>query len=126
MMGNMGKMMKQVQKMQADMMKVQEELVNKTVEASSGGGMVKVVANGKQEIVSIEINPEAVDPDDVEMLQDMINSGFISMIRQFPNNTGRIERVSGRLCPGQNNGISVVTGQGIYENIAAGKFGNVR
>lgn len=82
MMGNMGKMMKQVQKMQADMAKMQEELVNKTVEASSGGGMVKVVANGKQEVMSIEINPEAVDPEDVEMLQDMILAAVNEALRQ--------------------------------------------
>lgn len=69
MLGNMGNMMKQVKKMQADMAKMQEELVNKTVEASSGGGVVTVVANGKQEIMSINIKPEAVDPEDVEMLQ---------------------------------------------------------
>lgn len=82
MLGNMGKMMKQVQKMQADMAKLQEELVNKTVEASAGGGMVKVVANGKQQIVSIDINPEAVDPEDVEMLQDMVMAAVNEALRQ--------------------------------------------
>jgi DNA-binding YbaB/EbfC family protein len=71
-MGNMQKMMKQVQKMQADMAKMQEELGEKTVEASSGGGMVKVVVSGKQEVKEIAISPEAIDPEDVEMLQDMI------------------------------------------------------
>jgi len=80
--GNMGKMMKQVQKMQADMAKMQEEMVNKTVETTSGGGMVKVVANGKQELMSIEINPEAVDPEDVEMLQDMILAAVNEALRQ--------------------------------------------
>ncbi|PKM79861.1 MAG: YbaB/EbfC family nucleoid-associated protein [Firmicutes bacterium HGW-Firmicutes-14] len=82
MMGNMGKMMKQVQKMQADMAKLQEELVNRTVETSSGGGMIKVVANGKFEILSIEINPEAVDPEDVEMLQDMVMAAVNEALRQ--------------------------------------------
>jgi DNA-binding YbaB/EbfC family protein len=82
MMGNMGKMMKQVQKMQADMAKLQEELVNRTVEASAGGGVIKVVASGKQEILSIQINPEAVDPDDVEMLQDMIMAAVNEALRQ--------------------------------------------
>ncbi len=81
-MGNMGKMMKQVQKMQADMAKLQEELGNRTVEASSGGGMVKAVVNGKQEILSIQINPEAVDPEDVEMLQDMILAAVNEALRQ--------------------------------------------
>ncbi len=71
-MKGMGNMMKQAQKMQAKMMKMQEELSNKTVEATAGGGMIKVVANGKQQIVSIDIEKEVVDPDDVEMLQDLI------------------------------------------------------
>lgn len=71
-MGNMSKMMKQVQKMQQDMMKLQEELKERTVEATAGGGVVKAVANGKKELVKIEIKPEAVDPDDVEMLQDLV------------------------------------------------------
>lgn len=70
--GNMQKMMKQVQKMQADMARMQEELGNRTVESTAGGGVIRVVANGRQEIVSIEIKPEAVDPEDVEMLQDLI------------------------------------------------------
>ncbi len=70
--GNMAKMMKQVQKMQAQMLKLQEELGNRTVETTTGGGVVRVVASGRQEIVSIEIKPEAVDPDDVEMLQDLV------------------------------------------------------
>ncbi|OAT86112.1 YbaB/EbfC family nucleoid-associated protein [Desulfotomaculum copahuensis] len=70
--GNMNKMMKQVQKMQAEMVKMQEELGNRTVESTAGGGVVKVTANGKQEVLSIEIKPEAVDPEDVEMLQDLI------------------------------------------------------
>ncbi|TLM98866.1 YbaB/EbfC family nucleoid-associated protein, partial [bacterium] len=81
MLGNMGKMMKQVQKMQADMAKMQEELAAKTVEAASGGGMVKVVANGKNEIVSIEIKPDAVDPEDVEMLQDMVLAAVNEALR---------------------------------------------
>ncbi len=70
--GNMGNMMKQAQKLQTKMMKMQEELADRTVESTSGGGMVKVVANGKQQIVSIEIEKEVVDPEDVEMLQDLV------------------------------------------------------
>ncbi len=70
--GNMGKMMKQVQKMQQDMVKLQEELASRTVESTAGGGVVRVVVNGKNEIISMEIKPEAVDPEDVEMLQDLI------------------------------------------------------
>ena len=71
-MKGMGNMMKQAQKLQSKMMKLQEELSSKTIEASSGGGMVKVVANGKQQIVSIDIEKEVVDPEDVEMLQDLV------------------------------------------------------
>ena len=71
-MKGLGKMMKQAQQLQSKMLKLQEELANKTVETSSGGGMVKVVANGKQQLVSIHIEQEVVDPDDVEMLQDLI------------------------------------------------------
>ncbi|MFA6693784.1 MAG: YbaB/EbfC family nucleoid-associated protein, partial [Bacillota bacterium] len=64
--------MKQIEKMQAEVVKLQEELGEKTVEASSGGGVVKAVANGKQELVSLEIDPEVIDKEDSEMLQDMI------------------------------------------------------
>ena len=71
-MKGMGNMMKQAQKLQNKMMKLQEELAEKTVEASAGGGMVKVVANGKQQITSIEIEKEVVDPEDVDMLQDLV------------------------------------------------------
>jgi DNA-binding YbaB/EbfC family protein len=68
----MGNLIKQAQQMQAKMAKIQEEVGARTVEASAGGGMVTVVANGKQEIISINIEPEVVDPDDVEMLQDLV------------------------------------------------------
>ncbi len=71
-MKKMGNMMKQAQKLQAQMMRMQEELGGKTVETSSGGGMVKVVANGRQQVVSIVIEKEVVDPEDVEMLQDLL------------------------------------------------------
>jgi DNA-binding YbaB/EbfC family protein len=69
---NINQMMKQVQQMQAEMVKAQEELKEQTVEASSGGGMVTVTVSGDLEVKSITIDPEAVDPDDVEMLQDMV------------------------------------------------------
>ncbi len=71
-MNPMGNMMKQAQKLQKKMLKMQEELAQKTVEATVGGGMVTVVANGSQRIVSIKIEKEVVDPDDVEMLEDLI------------------------------------------------------
>jgi DNA-binding YbaB/EbfC family protein len=69
---NYNQMMKQAQKMQQDMLKAQEELKNETIEATAGGGVVKVIANGHGEINSIEIKPEVVDPDDTEMLQDLV------------------------------------------------------
>ena len=71
-MKGMGNMMKQAQQLQSKMMKLQEELADKTVESSSGGGMVKVTANGRNQIISIQIEKEVVDPDDVEMLQDLV------------------------------------------------------
>ena len=71
-MKGMGNMMKQAQKLQSKMLKLQEELGAQTVEATAGGGMVTVVANGKQQVVSINIEEEVVDPDDVEMLQDLV------------------------------------------------------
>ena len=70
--GGLGQMMKQAQKMQAKIMKIQDEMAERSVEASAGGGMVTVTANGKQEILSIRIEPEVVDPEDVEMLQDLV------------------------------------------------------
>ena len=71
-MPNMGQIMKQAQQFQIKMAKLQEELGDKTVEASAGGGMVSVVVNGKQEILSIEIEKEVIDPEDREMLQDLV------------------------------------------------------
>lgn len=73
-MKGMGNMMKQAQKLQARMLKLQEELAGKTVESAAGGGMIRVVANGRQQIVSIRIEKEVVNPDDVDMLQDLIQA----------------------------------------------------
>jgi hypothetical protein len=81
-MGNMNQLMKQVKKMQEQMAKIQEEMENKTVEASAGGGVVTVVANGKKEIVEIKIAPEVVDPEDVEMLQDLVLAAVNEALRQ--------------------------------------------
>ena len=71
-MKNLGNMVKQAQKLQAQMAKLQEELAERTVTASAGGGMVQVVANGRPQIVSVTIEKEVVDPDDVDMLQDLV------------------------------------------------------
>ena len=88
-MGNMQGMMKKVQKMQAEMLKMQEELKTRTVETTVGGGALTIVANGKKEIESINIKPEALDPDDVEMLQDMIVSGVNEAMRKIDEMTER-------------------------------------
>ncbi|NLE02164.1 MAG: YbaB/EbfC family nucleoid-associated protein [Fibrobacter sp.] len=69
---NMSKLLKQAQKMQAQVLKAQEDLQKQEIEGSAGGGMVKVVLNGANQLVSIKINPEVVDPKEVEMLEDMI------------------------------------------------------
>jgi DNA-binding YbaB/EbfC family protein len=81
-MGNMNNMIKQAQKMQRDMMKMQEELEQRQIEASAGGGAVTVVVTGKKELVSINIKPEVVDPDDVEMLQDLILAAVNEALRK--------------------------------------------
>jgi len=80
--GNMNQMLKQAQKMQEDMAKMQAELQTKTVDASSGGGMVQVVVSGKMELVELKIKPEAVDPEDVEMLEDMIKAALNEGLRK--------------------------------------------
>lgn len=96
--GDMNKMMKQVQKMQQEMERLQQELVEKTVEATAGGGMVRVVCNGRHQLTSIEINPEAVDPDDVEMLQDVVMAAVNEALRKSQEMVdGEMERITGGL-----------------------------
>ena len=80
-MGNMAGMMKKVQKMQEDMKKMQEELKTRTVEASVGGGAVTVVMNGEKIIESLKLNPTAVDPEDVEMLEDLVMAATNEALR---------------------------------------------
>ena len=91
--GGLGNMMKQVQQMQAKMEEIQAELEKAEVEGSAGGGMVKVVANGKQDIISITIDPEVVDKDEIEMLQDLIVAA-INQARQKAQEL-QSERMSG-------------------------------
>ena len=79
--GNMQQLMRQAQKMQQDVARVQEEVGKTEVEASVGGGAVKVVRNGAKQFKSVSISPEAVDPDDVEMLEDLILSAVNEAIR---------------------------------------------
>jgi len=81
-MKNMNQMMRQVKKMQQDMEKAQEELKNKTVEATAGGGMVTVIANGQKEIININIKEEVIDPEDIEMLQDLILAAVNDALKQ--------------------------------------------
>lgn len=80
-MGNMNNMMKQVQKMQKKMTETQKELEEKEVEASAGGGAVNVRVNGKKEVLEITIDKDVVDPDDVEMLQDLILAAINEALR---------------------------------------------
>ena len=86
-MGNMQAMMKKVQKMQAEMAKMQEELKKRTIETSVGGGAVTVVVTGKKELQSIKINPDAVDTEDMEMLEDMIISAVNEGLKQIDEMT---------------------------------------
>lgn len=91
---NMQKMMKQAKEMQAKMQKMQEELEDKTIETTAGGGAVKVVVNGKQEIVDLEIDPDVVDPDDVEMLEDLVlaavNQGMNQIQEMVDDEMGKV------------------------------------
>ena len=79
--GNMNQLLKQAQKMQSDMQKMQEDLETKEIETSVGGGAVTVKVNGKKEVVDIQIKPEVVDPDDIEMLQDLVLSAVNEALR---------------------------------------------
>ncbi|SFS38204.1 YbaB/EbfC family nucleoid-associated protein [Marininema halotolerans] len=81
-MKNMNQMMKQMKKMQSQMAKAQEELADKEIEASVGGGIVKVRMNGHKHVLSVEIAPEAVDPEDVEMLQDLVTAAVNEAMKQ--------------------------------------------
>jgi hypothetical protein len=73
---NMNKLMEEAQKLQEKMLKIQSELANKTVEATVGGGMVTVTANGQGDFVSVKIDPQVINPEDAEMLEDLILSAF--------------------------------------------------
>ena len=91
-------MVKQAQKMQQDMLKMQEEMESKEYEATVGGGVVKAVVNGKHEVLSISIAPEAVDPDDVEMLQDMIVGAVNEAMRKADTEASQnLSRLTGGL-----------------------------
>lgn len=97
--GNMQQLARQAQKLQQQMAKLQEELDAREYEASAGGGMVTVKVNGRKEMLGIEIKPEAVDPDDVEMLQDLVLAAVNEAMRQATETT---EREMGRVTGGLN------------------------
>ena len=93
---NMNNLMKQAQKMQRQMAEMQEELKTKTLEVSSGGGAVKVTINGEREITSLTIAPDVIDPDDVEMLQDLVMSAVNEASRQMDELiNGQMSKVTG-------------------------------
>ena len=91
-------LMKQAQKMQQDMLKMQEELDAKTYSASAGGGVVTAEVNGKRELITLTIDPEAVDPDDVEMLQDMVVAAVNEAYKSVESkNAAEMEKITGAL-----------------------------
>ena len=95
---NQAALMKQAQKMQQDMLRMQQEMEAKTYTAAAGGGMVKATVNGKHEVVNLEINPEAVDPDDVEMLQDMVIAAVNEAMRTADTDSANnMSRLTGGL-----------------------------
>ena len=98
-------MMKQIQKMQEDMQKTQEEVENSEFTASSGGGAVEVTVNGSREVKSIHINPEVVDPEDVEMLEDMLLAALNESMRKAADTMEReMNKVTGGMnIPGMGN-----------------------
>lgn len=88
--GNMQNMMKQMQKMQKKMAEAQEQLGEEKIEGTAGGGMVKVIVTGHKEVVDVQIKPEAVDPDDIEMLQDLVlaaTNDALKKAEELTNNT---------------------------------------
>lgn len=98
-MKGMGNMMKQAQKLQAKMIKLQDELAERTVTASAGGGMIEVTANGRQQVTAIVIDPEVVDPDDVDMLQDLVMAAVNDALNKSQE---MVSQEMGKLAPGMN------------------------
>lgn len=96
-MANMQGMMKKVQKMQQDMLKMQEELKNRTVEATAGGGAVTVVVTGRKTVEKVTIAPSAVDPEDVEMLEDLVTTAMNEAMRKVDEMT---EKEMGKITGG--------------------------
>ncbi len=96
--GNMNNMIKQAQKMQQNMLKMQEEIEQTEFEATAGGGVISVKMSGKKELTEVKIKPEAVDPDDVEMLEDLILTAVNDAIKQVENaSTSKMSSLTGGL-----------------------------
>lgn len=100
--GNMQQLMRQAQKMQEQLVKAQEELENKTYDASSGGGMVNCKVSGKHQVLELTIKPEAIDPEDPEMLQDMIIAAVNEAMRLSDDER---EKTLGSMAPGGMGGL---------------------
>ncbi len=96
--GKMGKMLKQIQKVQAEMMKLQEEVSSRTVEATSGGGAVRAVVSGAKELVELHLDPQILQEEDVEMIQDLIIGAVNEAIRQAEKMVNsEMQKISGNL-----------------------------
>ena len=104
----LGQLMKQAQKFQEKLAQVQEELENIEVEGTSGGGMVTVVANGKQEVVQVKIDPEVVNPDDVEMLEDLIVAA-VNQARERAQEMAeeKMRQATGGMLPGLADNLKI-------------------
>ena len=100
--GNMNNLMKQAQKMQKKMEEAQAEVESRTLEVTSGGGVVKVTINGKKELLDLVIDPSVVDPDDVEMLQDLLLSAVNEALRQAGE---MMEKEMGKIMPAGMPGL---------------------
>jgi hypothetical protein len=113
---DMGQLMKQVQQMQAEMAKAQEQLAHETVSSSAGGGMVKVTMTGDLKLQEITISPEAIDPEDPELLQDMVGAAVNEAIRSAQelasSKLGAISGMGGGGMPGMGGGLPGMGGPG--------------
>ena len=110
--GNMANLMKQAQKMQKELAKAQEEVANMTAQGTAGGGMVTAVVRGDMTVESVVIDPEAVDPEDVEMLQDMVCAAVNEAIRNInEQSNARLSAVTGGMgLPGMGGGMPGIPG----------------
>ena len=99
-----GEMVKQAQKLQKQMLEMQEEVAKRTAEGTSGGGMVKVTINGRQEVISVKIDPEVVDPEDIELLEDLVVAAVNNAIE---NSKSMVEQEMGKILPGNLAGLNL-------------------